>query len=74
MRVEVLARDLLVGGVEPFDLTESRRGGLEVGKVDSAGLVVVWEVAEFPSVRSDLNDGEGRVGKAGDPRAAPLLG
>ena len=69
----MLARDLRVSRVEPFDLTESRRGGLEVGKVDSAGLVVVREVTELPPVGSGLNDGEGGVGKAGDPRVTPFL-
>lgn len=74
MLVEVPAGGLGAGRIEPLDLREAGAGGLEVGDVDGAGLVVVREVAEPPPVRRDLDGGEGRVGQARDPRAGPLLG
>ena len=59
MFLEVPVGDLGVGGVAPFDLTEASACCLEMGEIHSPCLVVVREMADLPSLRSGLDDGEG---------------
>ncbi len=72
--LKVTAGGLLVQRMEPFYLREPAPGGPEVGQIHRAGLVVVRQVPELPPVGSDLDDCEGGIRKAGNPRLAPLLG
>jgi len=72
--VEMLARDLLVGRVEPLHLVQSRASRDQVRKVDGARLVVVGQVADLSPVGRDLDHGERGVGQRVDAGARPRLG
>ena len=73
MALEMTAGDGLAGGVQPLDLSEPGPRGSQVGRVDSAGLVVMGKMAHFPPVRRDLDAGKGRIREPRDPGSRPLL-
>ena len=57
------SRVLLVGGVEPLHLTQTRPRRPEMREIDRARLVVVEEVAHLPAVGPGLDDGERESGR-----------
>jgi len=66
-------RFLLVGGVKPLHLTQTRPRRPEMREIDRARLVVVGEVARLPAVGRGLDDRERGIGQAGDVGPRPLL-
>src|SRR5438876_1239616 len=66
-------RFLLVGGVKPLHLTQTRPRRPEMREIDRARLVVVGEVARLPTVGRGLDDRERGGGEAGGVGPRPPL-